>query len=141
MSDNLVVSMYFDKATANKYFNRNCVGILNDDFAEYVVPFVCQSEGEQSALRKYARAHRAAKGGLGPPYILLTVKIAAKYALDHFLKQEIKVMDHLGGETVGFTMPVNITNYPHMQPVITKFDDPDVPDNLLRSGYELLERW
>ena len=137
MSEVLAVSMYMDEATAGKYFTANSVGIDNEAFTGMVVPFAPQSPGEEIALKKFARAHRAGYVE-GPPAFLLTIKIPARFAVHHFLAQDIKVMDNRPEETVGFAKPVNQNNYPTMVLEVTAMDVPGQPEELLRAGYELL---
>ena len=76
----------------HKFFGPGSVGIDNKSFQGKVVPFAPQSEGEKIALKKFARAHRAWYVW-GPPAYLLTVKIPAKFALQHFLDQDIIVVE------------------------------------------------
>ena len=137
MSDYLVVTMYLDEATSIKYFSAGAAGIDNQDFVGRVVPFAPHSPGDQIALKKYARAHRAGYVE-GPPARLLTLKIPARFAVHHFLAQDIKVMDNRPEETVGFARPVNATYYPSLQAEVTEIDVPGGPSDLLRAGYELL---
>ena len=134
----LAVSMYMDAETAAKYFTGNSVGIDNKDFIDKVVPFAPESEGERIALKKFARAHRA-KYISGPPVLLMTIKIPANAAVQHFLDRDIKVMERRPEKTIGFTRAVNIYNYPSMLPEVTQFDVPGTPEELLRMGYELLD--
>ena len=137
MSDYLVVSMYLDEATFMKYESSGAAGIDNEEYVGRVVPFAPHSPGNQIALKKYARAH---KGGYveGPPARLMTLKIPAGFAVDHFLAQDIKVMDNRPEETVGFAKPVNLTSYPSMHVEVTEIDVPGGPSELLRVGLELL---
>ena len=137
MSEFLAVTMYMDQATAEKYFTANSIGIDNEDFTGMVVPFAPQSPGEKIALKKFARAHKA-QYVEGPPAYLLTIKIPANVAVQHFLDKEIKMMENRPEETVGFTMAVNKDNYPTMFPQVTNIDVPGAPDELLSAGYELL---
>ena len=138
MSEFLAVSMYMDEASARKYFTGVALdGIDNKHFPGNVVPFAPQSPGEVIALKKYARAHRA-QYVKGPPAYLLTIKIPANFAVQHFLDQDIKVMDNRPEETVGFAKSVNQRNYPTMIPEVTAMDVQGAPEELLRAGYELL---
>ena len=137
MSDYLAVSMYMDDATARKYFTANSVGIDNKGFLGEIVPFAFASPGEKIALKKFARAHRA-QFVHGPPTILVTIKIPAKFAVQHFLAQEIKVLDDRPEETVGFLKAVNSYNYPTMMPQVTHIDVEGAPEALLTEGYSLL---
>ena len=136
MSDYLEVSMYLDKATTEKYFIGNVLGIDNRDFTGYVVPFAPASEGDTIALKKYARAHRA-RYVTGPPILLVRIKIPARFAVDHFVAQHIKVLDDRPEATVGFTLPVNASNFPSMRAEVTHFTDV-APEELLATGKQLL---
>ena len=137
MTDYLTVSMYFDGVTASRYFSGASVGINNQDFSGHVVPFAPESQGDQIALKKFARAHKA-RFATGPPVLLLTIKIPAKFALQHILAREIKVMENRPEETVGFARPVNASNYPSMMAEVTQIHVQDEQDTLLQAGYELL---
>ena len=137
MTTFLAVSMYMDEETAAKYFTGNAVGINNKDFTDKVVPFAPKSKGEKIALKKFARAHRAEYIS-GPPVLLITIKIPADAAMQHFVDGDIKVMDRRPEKTIGFTKAVNIHNYPSMLAEVTQFDLPGTPEELLSSGYELL---
>ena len=137
MSDYLEVSMYLDKATAKKYFSGTGLEIDNQDFSGYVVPFAPKSPGETIALKKFARAHRDGYV-TGPPILLLTIKIPARFAVDHFVAQDIKVLADRPEATVGFTLTVNATNYPSMQAEVTHMDVAFAPDELLDAGLQLL---
>ena len=137
MSDVLAVTMYLDDVTVGKYFTGNSVGINNKDFVGGVTPFAPESPGEEIALKKFARAHRA-KYVEGPPTYLLTIKIPANCAVQHFLRREIKVLDDRPEETVGFLKPVNLYNYPKMIAEVTKIDVEGAPEELLSAGYRLL---
>ena len=137
MSEFLSVSMYMDGATAAKYFTAKSAGIDNKGFTDMVVPFAPQSRGEKIALKKFARAHRANYIS-GPPVLLLTIKIPANAAVQHFLDRDLKVMDNRPEKTVGFTKAVNKDNYPTMLAEITEIDVPGAPEELLKAGYELL---
>ena len=138
----LRVYMYLDEGTVNRYVtvssgaqpSTRSIDIDNKHFAGYVVPFGLD---EENALKKYARAYNA-WSVKGPPVLLVSITIPANFALQHFLDQEIKVMDYRPEATVGFTMPVNTTNYPSMKPQVTEIDVPGAPEELLRAGYELL---
>ena len=136
MSDYLEVSMYLDKATAKKYFSGTVLGIDNQDFSGYVVPFAPKSPGETIALKKFARAYRA-RYVTGPPILLLRIKIPARFAVDHFVAQHIKVLDDRPEATVGFTLPVNASNFPSMRAEVTHFTDV-APEELLATGKQLL---
>ena len=137
MSDFLTVSMYMDKATAEKYFSSSGVGINNKHFSDSVVPFAPTSDREVIALKKYARAERR-NNVQGPPHLLLTIKIPARPALDHIVAREIQVLDNRPEETIGFARAVNVTNYPSMLPEVAYINDPIVADNLLLEGRRLL---
>ena len=137
MTDFLTVSMYMDEAIARKYFSGGAVGINNQDFSGHVVPFAPESQGDQIALKKFARAHKA-RYVTGPPVLLLTLMIPAKSALQHILDREIKVVENRPEETVGFARPVNAANYPSMMAEITQIHVQDDQDALLQAGYELL---
>ena len=137
MSGVLAVTMYMDKATYEKYFTGAAWGIDNNDFDGYVVPFAPQSGGELVALKKFARAY-STWHVKGPPVYLLTIKIPANDAVQHFLAHDLKVLDNRPEATVGFTRTVNIHNYPTMKAEVIKIDVPGGPDRLLRSGYDLL---
>ena len=95
--------------------------------------------GEFTALKKFARAHRAGRVK-GPPTWLLTLRIPATYAVEHILKKDIKVMTDRPEKTVGFLKPVNAYNFPRMQPTLTHIDTVGVPESLLELGRKLLER-
>ena len=136
MSDYLVVSMYLDDDTAFKYFHKGANGINNKDFPENVVPFAPQSNNEQVALKKFARAHRAGHV-TGTPKHLLTIRIPSNCAVGHFVDKTIKVLDHRPEDTIGFTKPVTATNYPSMQVIWTKIDA-GISDQLLQLGLQLL---
>ena len=137
MSDFLEVAMYFDQATAAKYFNGASLGgIDNSHFDDSAVPFAPTSQGEQIALKKFARAYRA-EHVMGPPVLLLNIKIPARFALEHFVAQEIKVVANRPEKTVGFMLPVNASNYPHMSVEVTIFDVEGVPEELLKAGLQL----
>ena len=136
MSEFLTVCMYMDSASAASYFSGGVVGINNADFAG-VVPFAPTSEGEVIALKKYARAERA-NNVQGPPHLLLTIKIPACSALDHFVAREIRMVDGRPEETIGFARAVNVTNYPSMLPEVAEIEDPTVAEHLLLEGMGLL---
>ena len=137
MSEFLTVCMYMDSATAASYFSGGGVGINNADFTGSVVPFAPTSEGEVIALKKYARAHRANRVQ-GPPFLLLTIKIPACSALDHFVARDIRMVDGRPEETIGFTRAVSVTNYPSMLAEVAYIEDATVADNLLLEGRQLL---
>ena len=92
---------------------------------------------KKNALKKFARAHRAQFVD-GPPTILLTIKIPAKFAVQHFLAQDIKILDDRPEETVRFLKAVNSYNYPTMMPQVTHIDVEGAPEALLTEGYSLL---
>ena len=92
---------------------------------------------ETIALKKFARAHRAGYVK-GPPAWLLTIRIPANNALGHFLANDLQVMHGRPEATVGFTKPVNVTNYPSMKPELIKIDEEGAPEQLLDEGYQLL---
>ena len=137
MVDSLVVTMYMDDVTMQKYFTGGAVGIDNRGFLGGVVPFAPQSPGEAIALKKFARAHRAGYVN-GPPKFLVTIRIPARFAVDHFVAQDIKVLADRPEATVGFTLTVNATNYPSMQAEVTHMDVAFAPDELLDAGLQLL---
>ena len=137
MVDSLVVTMYMDDDTMQKYFTGGAVGIDNRGFLGGVVPFAPQSDGEVTALKKFARAHRS-KSVKGTPRYLLTIKIPAESALEHILSKEIKIMDGRPEPTIGFALPVNTRNFPSMEAQFVEIDVPGGPDQLLKSGKDLL---
>ena len=114
-------------------------GIDNRLFSGGVVPFACDSLGQEVALKKFARAHRA-KHVQGPPRILLKVSIPAPAAVAHCLDGDIQIM--LSGrpeKTIGFAKPVNNANFPSMVVSYREFNEAD-GTALLASGLELLSK-
>ena len=136
-SEFLAVAMYMDEATIQHYFNGGTVGIDNQGWTGRVVPLAPSSAGEWIALKKFARAHRA-RYVTGPPKYLVSIRIPVRFAVEHFLAGDIKRLEDRPEETVGFTRPVNTTNYPSMKAEVTKIDTPDGPNDLLEAGYQLL---
>ena len=143
MPEFLTVSMYMDNDTVGKCFNgnsavdeNNFLGINNEDFKGNVVPFAPQSEGDEIALKKFARAHRA-EYVQGPPAILLTIKIPANTAVQHFLARDIQSLDDRPELTVGFMKSVNKDNYPDMKLEVKKIDAEGESEELLSAGLAL----
>ena len=116
--------------------------ICNTGFKGNVVPFAPSSEERQEideiALKKFTRAHKV-RMVTGPPILLLTIKIPSDSLVDHILRKEIKVLDDRPEPTVGFTRPVNVTNFPTMEPEVTMIEDPWLGDELLSAGYMLMQ--
>ena len=136
MSEDLTACMFMDEATATKYFSRDGFGGINHaDFAHSVVPFAPTSDGEEIALKKYARHQRYTRV---PPFLLLTIKIPARFALDHILRGEIKFPENRPEATIGFARAVNVRNYPSMLAEVQYINDPDVGEALLLEGLQLL---
>ena len=136
-SEFLAAAMYMDAATMNHYFTGGAAGIDIQGWPGNVVPFAPSSEGESIALKKFARAHRA-RYATGPPKLLMVIKIPARFAVEHLVAKEIKVLDDRPEETIGFARPVNSRNFPSMQVDLVRIDDPEVSAELLRSGLALL---
>ena len=132
--ENLVLSMYLDERTANS-IQDGCID--NEKFKGNVAPFTYHSEGETKALKKFARAHRA-NFVKGPPVTLIMISIPAKAAIKHIHDGDLKMMDDRPDRTVGFAKPVNQQNFPTMKVELTTMDVPGLPEELLNSGYELL---
>ena len=149
MSEFLAVSMYMDQVTTQKYFTGRAVygsgdrrtwfwpSIDNELSTGMVVPFASQSFGENTALKIFARAQKAGYVE-GRSTCLLTIKIPANRAVQHFLDKDIIIMENMSEETVGFMKAVNQFNYPTMSQQVIKFDVPAEREGLLRAGYELL---
>ena len=140
MPEFLTVSMYMDNDTVGKCFNgnsavdeNNFLGIKIEDFKGRGVPFAPQSEGDEIALKKFARAHRA-EYVQGPPAILLTIKIPANTAVQHFLARDIQSLDDRPELTVLFMKSVNKDNYPDMKLEVKKIDAEGESEELLSAG-------
>ena len=136
-SEFLAAAMYMDAATMNHYFTGGAAGIDIQGWPGNVVPFAPSSEGESIALKKFARAHRA-RYATGPPRLLIVIKIPARFAVEHLVAHDIKVLEDRPEETIGFARPVNSRNFPSMQVDLVRIDDPEVSAELLRSGLALL---
>ena len=138
MSEGLVVSMYLDEATARVLLPGTSVGINNNAFKGNVVPFAPHSDGEWIALKKFARAHRAGYVR-GTPDYLLNITIPDIFALQHFLDQDIKVVEGRPEKTIGFTRIVNENYYPSMKVMVTTIDVSEADKlKMLNAGYGLL---
>ena len=112
-------------------------GIDNTLFSDNVVPFAVDSPGQQVALKKYARAHRA-QSVLGPPVCLLHISLPASAALGHILRGDIKIMaSGRPEETVGFAKPVDQINFPQLVGDYIPLN-PAEGIGLLTAGLELL---
>ena len=134
------MSMYLSKEAKGKFFegDPDTIEMNSTEFSDVVVPFAYQSNENYIALKKYVRAHR--KGSVvGPPAFLLTLKIPASFALQHFMKLDIEVMTDRPEETVGFKEVVNRRNFPNMQVQLTTITAEESGD-LLQKGVQLLRK-
>ena len=123
-----------------KFFegDADTIWMKSTQFADVVVPFAYQSNDNNIALKKYARAYVKEGGPVGPPAFLLTLKIPLNYALQHFMKLDIEVMDR-PEETVGFHKVVNRLNFPNMQVQLTPITAEE-SGVLLQKGVQLLRK-
>ena len=112
-------------------------GIDNTLFSDDLVPFAVDSPGQEVALKKYARAHRA-QSVQGPPVCLLQVSLPASAALGHILCGDIKIMPSGRPEkTIGFAKPVNTVNFPNLVGTYLQLNEAD-GNSLLTAELELL---
>ena len=135
------MSMYLSKEAKGKSFEGNdpdTIEMKSTDFSDVVLPFAYQSHENHMALKKYVRAYGKEGGPVGPPAFLLTLMIPANYALQHFMKVDIEVMDR-PEETVGFHKVVNRLNFPNMQVQLTPITAEE-SGVLLQKGVQLLRK-
>ena len=134
------MSMYLSKEAKGKFFegDPDTIEMNSTEFSDVVVPFAYQSNENYIALKKYVRAYGTEGGPVGPPAFLLTLMIPAKYALQHFMKVDIEVMDR-PEETVGFHKVVNRDNFPNMQVQLTPITAEE-SGVLLQKGVQLLRK-
>ena len=138
--DDLAVSMYLSQEAKGKFFSGDpdTIEMNSTEFSDVVVPFAYQSNDNNIALKKYARAYVKEGGPVGPPAFLVTLIIPVKDALQHFMDVDIEVMDR-PEETVGFHKVVNRRNFPNMQVQLTPITAEE-SGVLLQKGVQLLRK-
>ena len=136
-SEFLTAAMYFDNATALRYFSSEAEGIDNNGWSGNVVPFAPSSEEQWIALKKFARAYQAGYID-GPPKLLMIVRIPARFAVEHFVARDIQVLNNRPEATIGFAKPVNKDSFPSMHVELAVIEDEVVSSRLLTSGLQLL---
>ena len=132
--------MYLSQEAKGKFFSGDpdTIEMNSTQFSDVVVPFAYQSNENYIALKKYARAYGKEGGPVGPPAFLLTLKIPANYALQHFMQGDIEVMNR-PEETVGFHKVVNRRNFPNMQVQLSDISGEESAV-LLQKGIRMLRK-